>query len=100
MTTFCSSSVTMPRRLRRRQTRRVRGGRNTEFSLAAALELERRGILDWVVASLGTDGQDAMTGLAGAIADAGTAQRARDAGIDPVRALLRNDSLSVFEVSG
>ena len=76
------------------------GGRNTEFSLAAALELERRGIVDWVVASLGTDGQDAMTGLAGAIADAGTARRALDAGVDPELALARNDSLSVFEVSG
>jgi len=77
-----------------------RGGRNTEFALAAALELERRNMVDWVVASLGTDGQDAMTGLAGATADAGTAARARDAGIDPVRALARNDSLSVFGVSG
>jgi glycerate 2-kinase len=77
-----------------------RGGRNTEFSLAAALELERQGMLDWVIASLGTDGQDAMTGLAGAIADAGTPQRACDAGVDPVRALARNDSLSVFHVSG
>jgi glycerate 2-kinase len=76
------------------------GGRNTEFSLAAALELERRGIVDWVVASLGTDGQDAMTGLAGASADAGTARRALDAGVDPELALARNDSLSVFEVSG
>jgi glycerate 2-kinase len=76
------------------------GGRNTEFSLAAALELERRGIVDWVVASLGTDGQDAMTGLAGAIADAGTARRALDEGVDPELALARNDSLSVFEVSG
>jgi hydroxypyruvate reductase len=76
------------------------GGRNTEFSLAAALELERQGLLDWVVASLGTDGQDAMTGLAGAIADAGTPQRARDAGVDPERALAQNDSLSVFDVSG
>jgi hydroxypyruvate reductase len=77
-----------------------RGGRNTEFSLAAALELERQGLLDWVVASLGTDGQDAMTGLAGAIADAGTPQRARDAGVDPERALAQNDSLSVFDVAG
>jgi glycerate-2-kinase len=41
-----------------------------------------------------------MTGFAGAIADAGTAQRARDAGVDPNRALERNDSLSIFEVSG
>jgi glycerate 2-kinase len=77
-----------------------RGGRNSEFSLAAALELERRGLLDWVIASLGTDGQDAMTGLAGAVADARTPQRARDTGVDPVLALARNDSLSVFEVSG
>jgi glycerate 2-kinase len=77
-----------------------RGGRNTEFSLAAALELERRDMLDWVVASLGTDGQDAMTGLAGAIADAGTARRARNGGINPAHALARNDSLSVFEVAG
>jgi glycerate-2-kinase len=77
-----------------------RGGRNTEFALAAALELERQELFDWVIASLGTDGQDAMTGLAGAIADAGTPQRARDAGVDPVRALERNDSLSVFDVSG
>lgn len=77
-----------------------RGGRNTEFSLAAALELERRGLVEWVIASLSTDGQDAMTGVAGAIADAGTARRAREAGVDPVRALVRNDSLSVFEVAG
>jgi glycerate 2-kinase len=77
-----------------------RGGRNTEFSLAAALELERLGLQDWVIASLGTDGQDAMTGLAGAIADAGIPQRARDAGLDPIDALARNDSLSVFDVSG
>jgi hydroxypyruvate reductase len=49
-----------------------RGGRNTEFALAAALELERRQWGDWVVASLGTDGQDALTGLAGAIADMAT----------------------------
>jgi glycerate 2-kinase len=53
-----------------------------------------------VIASLGTDGQDALTGLAGATADAETAQRARDRGVDPTRALARNDSLSVFEASG
>jgi glycerate 2-kinase len=77
-----------------------RGGRNTEFALAAALELERRDLFYWVIASLGTDGQDAMTGLAGAIADGMTTRRARDAGVDPVRALAQNDSLSVFDVSG
>jgi hydroxypyruvate reductase len=76
------------------------GGRNTEFALAAALELERREQADWVVASLATDGQDAMTGAAGAIADAGTCQRSRDEGIDPQGALRRNDSLVVFEAAG
>ncbi len=77
-----------------------RGGRNTEFALAAGLELERRGIRDWVVASLGTDGQDAMTGLAGAIADAGSGDRARQHGVDPAEALARNDSVAVFDVAG
>ncbi|HEX5993483.1 MAG TPA: DUF4147 domain-containing protein [Thermomicrobiales bacterium] len=77
-----------------------RGGRNTEFSLAAALELDRRDLSDWVVASLGTDGQDAITGYAGAIADAATARRAANAGVDPLGALAQNDSLSVFEVAG
>ncbi|MCC7022269.1 MAG: DUF4147 domain-containing protein [Thermomicrobiales bacterium] len=76
------------------------GGRNTEFALAAALEMERRRLDDWVVASLATDGQDALTGMAGAIADAGTARRARAHGIDPEAALQRNDSLAVFEAAG
>lgn len=77
-----------------------RGGRNTEFALAAALELERRGIGDWMVASLATDGQDALTGMAGAIASAETAREARGAGLDPEAALARNDSLTVFERAG
>ena len=76
------------------------GGRNTEFALAAALELERRGMRDWVVASLATDGQDAMTGLAGAIADSETCQRSRANGVDPVSALARNDSAAVFASAG
>lgn len=77
-----------------------RGGRNTEFALAAAMALERQGLSEWVVASLATDGQDALTGLAGAIADAGTAERSRHKGIDPVDALRQNDSMRVFEVAG
>jgi hydroxypyruvate reductase len=76
------------------------GGRNTEFALAAALELETQGLSEWVVASLGTDGQDATTGYAGAIADARTAARSREHGVDPARALRDNDSLRVFEVAG
>lgn len=76
------------------------GGRNTEFALAAALAMEARGMADWVVASLATDGQDALTGMAGAITDPRTVRRAREAGIDPRDALARNDSLAVFEAAG
>ena len=76
------------------------GGRNTEFTLAAALALEERGDAEWVVASLATDGQDALTGVAGAIADGRTPARARAAGVDPGEALGRNDSLRVFEAAG
>jgi glycerate-2-kinase len=76
------------------------GGRNTEFALAAALELERRGMSDWAVASLATDGQDANTGMAGAIASAETIATARAAGVDPVATLDRNDSLAVFQAAG
>ena len=76
------------------------GGRNTEFALAAALELERRRVDDWVIASLATDGQDALTGLAGAIAGPETARLARERGIDPKAALRENDSAAVFRLVG
>jgi hydroxypyruvate reductase len=76
------------------------GGRNTEFALAAALELERRDIRDWTVASLATDGQDALTGVAGAIASAETIASARALGLDPDQALETNDSLAVFDAAG
>ncbi|HET7095623.1 MAG TPA: MOFRL family protein, partial [Thermomicrobiales bacterium] len=76
------------------------GGRNTEFALAAALALEAANDVDWVVASLATDGQDGPTNVAGAIADGLTARRAREAGVDPAEALARNDSLRVFDAAG
>ncbi len=76
------------------------GGRNTEFALAAALGLDRLGEANWVIASLATDGQDALTGLAGAIADGDTCDRARAAGVDPEAALADSDSRRVFEVAG
>ena len=76
------------------------GGRNTEFALAAALELERAGRSDWVVASLATDGQDALTGVAGAIVSVATLERSRKNGVDPADALARNDSLAVFHAAG
>lgn len=77
------------------------GGRNTEFALAAAIALAEPSFAgQWVVASLATDGQDALTGAAGAVADGGTVSRAREAGIDPGLALRRNDSFGCFEAAG
>jgi glycerate-2-kinase len=76
------------------------GGRNTEFALAAALELERLGRTEWTVASLATDGQDALTGVAGAIGSVAALQRARAAGVDPDKTLDANDSLAVFRAGG
>ena len=75
------------------------GGRNTEFALAATLELERRGIRDWVVASLATDGDDGPTGAAGGIVDASVPSRCRARGVDPQAALARNDSLRALEAA-
>lgn len=76
------------------------GGRNTEFALAAAIALDAAKDVNWVTASLATDGQDGPTGVAGAISDDETVLRARSAGLDPRAALEANDSLRVFEAAG
>lgn len=76
------------------------GGRNTEFALAAALELDRLQSDEWVIASLATDGQDGNSGSAGAIASRDTIARAREMGISPEAALARNDSAGFFEQVG
>lgn len=68
------------------------GGRNTEFALAAALELERLGMREWTIASLATDGQDGATDVAGAIVTSATPQLLRAAGLDPAASLTANDS--------
>jgi hydroxypyruvate reductase len=68
------------------------GGRNTEFALAAAIELEHRKLDGWTVASLATDGQDAGTGVAGAVVDCQTDRSLRNIGVEPRAALARNDS--------
>jgi glycerate 2-kinase len=76
------------------------GGRNTEFALAAAMELERLGIAGWTVASLATDGQDGPTDVAGAITDKTVPSRLREQHIDPIAALRNNDSCPPLEQIG
>jgi len=72
------------------------GGRNQEFCLAAAIELE--GLPPRVVMlSGGTDGNDGPTDAAGAIVEPGTVGRGRDAGMEANDFLNNNDSYHFFE---
>jgi hydroxypyruvate reductase len=73
------------------------GGRNTEFVLAAAIELKRRGNNDWIVASLATDGEDGPTGVAGGFLDA---ESLDCLGADPAGWLAENDSLAPLRQLG
>lgn len=74
------------------------GGRNQEFVLAAAIDLD--GYAGVVVFSGGTDGTDGPTDAAGAIADGKTLARAREKGLEARRYLARNDSYHFFEAIG
>ena len=66
-----------------------RGGRNGELALAAARDLSDCE----VVLALATDGEDGMTGTAGAVVDG----RTWKACPDPETALARHDSLTALE---
>ena len=74
------------------------GGRNMEFVLAAAMEID--GLGGVTVLSGGTDGTDGPTDAAGAIADGTTVQVARGRGYDAARYLRNNDSYHFFEATG
>lgn len=71
------------------------GGRNQELALAFALEIE--GMDGITLLSAGTDGSDGPTDAAGAMVDGMTAQKAREAGMDPVQYLADNNSYAFFE---
>jgi hydroxypyruvate reductase len=75
-----------------------KGGRNQEFSLVAAREIE--GQEDLLVLSAGTDGTDGPTDAAGAFADGSTYARARNQGHDPQAYLRNNDSYRLFDSLG
>jgi glycerate 2-kinase len=74
------------------------GGRNQEFALAAALEIQ--GFEKIVLLSGGTDGTDGPTDAAGAIADHTTVERARAMGLNPKAHLENNDAYPFFQRLG
>jgi hydroxypyruvate reductase len=72
------------------------GGRNTEFALAAAMDLSDR-----IVASLASDGDDGSSRAAGAIVDPETNIRGAARGLDVNAALDNNDSATyVADIGG
>jgi glycerate 2-kinase len=75
-----------------------RGGRNIEFLLSLAIALDGAGGV-WAIAG-DTDGRDGTEDAAGAIVTPDTLARARNAGMDPRRALAAHDSYGIFERLG
>ncbi len=74
------------------------GGRNTEFALHAAADIE--GLPGMLVGSAGTDGTDGPTDAAGSYADGNTVTRARRDGLEASDFMARNDSYHFFEILG
>lgn len=71
------------------------GGRNLEFILSAAIEIDS--LENMVIFSAGTDGTDGNTDAAGAIADGYTVMRAKKIHMSPEAYLNNNDSYSFFK---
>ena len=76
------------------------GGRNQQFALACALELEKYPSDRLAVLSAGSDGIDGNTRTAGAIADPTTGSRARAFGYDPERSLREFNACPLFTALG
>jgi glycerate 2-kinase len=74
------------------------GGRNQELSLAAALRIS--GSDKITMASIGTDGTDGPTNIAGAMVDGYTLQRSKGVNCDLLEGLDRHDSSNVFRKLG
>jgi len=70
------------------------GGRNQELALGAAFRIA--GSKRIVIASIGTDGTDGPTDIAGAIVDGYTLGEARKGGVDLFEQLKRHDSSNAF----
>ena len=75
-----------------------KGGRNQEFSLAAAMEID--GLDQIVILGAGTDGSDGPTDAAGAIVDGMTVRRGEVSGWDARESLHQNDSYHFLQAAG
>ncbi len=76
-----------------------KGGRNQEFALAAAIELDRlftKSPCKVTLLSCGTDGTDGPTDAAGAIVDTETVSFAKSQGLNHQKALENHDAYPFF----
>lgn len=76
------------------------GGRNQQFALACALELQKYPGEPLVAFSAGSDGIDGNTRSAGAIADPTTVSRALAFGFEPTEALAAFNACPMFTALG
>jgi glycerate 2-kinase len=76
------------------QTKQGEGGRNQELALAAALKIQDSEKI--TIASIGTDGTDGPTDIAGAIVDGYTMKDAETARVDLAQCLRLHDSSRAF----
>lgn len=77
-----------------------KGGRNQEFALAAAIELDKvfnNLPCKVTLLSCGTDGTDGPTDATGAVVDNNTVYQANAAGLNPQDALNNHDAYPFFE---
>jgi hydroxypyruvate reductase len=76
------------------------GGRNQQFVLACALDLQKYPGQQLTVLSAGSDGIDGNTQSAGAMADTTTVERARIFGFDPEQSLAAFNACPLFTALG
>jgi glycerate 2-kinase len=76
------------------------GGRNQQFALECALDLEKYPNEHLTVLSAGSDGIDGNTQVAGAIVDPTTVSRARAFGYDPAESLAAFNACPLFTAIG
>ncbi|RLE61135.1 MAG: glycerate kinase [Thermoprotei archaeon] len=75
-----------------------KGGRNQELALSASIQI--KGIEGVAIASVGSDGRDGPTDVAGAIVDGTSVLKAEKLGLDPEKFLADNNSYGFFEKVG
>ena len=80
------------------EDRHGKGGRNQEFALAAALEID--GLENVLVLSAGTDGTDGPTDAAGAAVTGKSVELAKKMGLDAEDFLKRHDAYNFFIKTG